>query len=72
MNEIRVEHGAPNDEELAAAIAVVTAALAQAQQEADSETGATISTWNRNRGMLRSPLTAGEGQWQASFRNGLR
>lgn len=72
MNEIRVEHGAPTDEELAAAIAVVTSALAQAQQEAESESGVATSTWNRNRGMLRSPLSAGEGQWQASFRNGLR
>ena len=67
-----MEHGAPSDEELAAAIAVVTSALAQAQAEAQAEPSGSASTWNRNRGMLRSAISAGEGQWQASFRNGLR
>ena len=72
MNEIRVERGAPTDEELAAAIAVVTAALAQAQKESQETSAQATSSWHRNAGLLRVPLSAGPGQWQASFRNGLR
>lgn len=72
MADIRVEHGAPNEEELAAAIAVVSAALAQAQEQAEATQRQPISSWNRNRGMMRSELSSGQGQWQASFRDGLR
>ena len=71
MTDIRVEHGAPSEEELAAAIAVVTAALAQAQEQAEASQTKPVSSWNRNRGMMRSELSAGQGQWQASFRDGL-
>ena len=70
--DIRVVRGAPTDEELAAAIAVVQAALAAAEEEAaKSAKRPTTSSWNRNHGMLRTPLQAGSGQWGASFKDGL-
>ena len=72
MNEIRVERGAPTEEELAAAIAVVTAALAEAEKNAAADGNSPTSNWSRNSGLLRAPLAAGPGQWQASYRNGLR
>jgi len=71
--DIRVVRGAPTDEELAAAIAVVQAALAAAEEAATkgAKSGSTRSSWNRNHGMLRSPLQVGPGQWSSSFMNGL-
>ena len=71
--DIQVVRGAPTDEELAAAIAVVQAALAAAEEEAakSAKRPATRSSWNRNHGMLRTPLQAGPGQWGASFTDGL-
>ena len=71
--DIRVVRGAPTDEELAAAIAVVRAAVAAAEAEAakKQETPTAHSTWNRNHGMFRGDVTAGAGQWQAALRNGL-
>ncbi len=71
--DIQVVRGAPTDEELAAAIAVVQAALAAAQEEAAklNKRKPAKSSWNRNHGMLRSTLEAGHGQWGASLQDGL-
>lgn len=72
LPEISVVRGAPTEEELAAAIAVVQAAIAQAEADSqDSVKPSSVSRWNRNHGMLRSTLVAGNGQWSASYRSGL-
>jgi hypothetical protein len=77
MNEnldIRVERGEPNSEELAAAIAVIQSLLAAAEAEAADASARkpnARSSWNRNHGLLRSPIQAGQGQWGAAIRAGL-
>ena len=71
--EFSVVHGNPTDEELAAAIAVVRAAVAAAELEAAkhaAEAG-NVSAWHLNASMLRGQLTPGTGQWRASLRRGL-
>ena len=71
--DIQVVRGAPNHDELAAAVAVVQAALAAAEAEAASHKGRkpAASSWNRNHGLLRTQLSAGSGQWSAAFLEGL-
>lgn len=76
MNEnldIRVEHGEPNSEELAAAVAVIQSMLASAAEEAADAAHLpnARSSWHRNNGLLRSPIQAGNGQWGAAIRAGL-
>lgn len=71
---LKVVAGNPSEEELAVVVAVLQAAAASASQTADaSNSGAKQSTsrWNRNPATLRSPITPGIGQWQASYRSGL-
>ena len=71
--EFSVVRGNPTDEELAAAIAVVQAAVAAAELEAAkhaAEAG-NVSAWHLNASMLRGQLTPGSGQWRASLRRGL-
>jgi len=71
--DIQVVRGAPNHDELAAAVAVVQAALAAAEAEAAAHKGRrpVASSWNRNHGMLRTQISAGQGQWSAAFLEGL-
>jgi hypothetical protein len=71
--DFSVVRGNPTDEELAAAIAVVQAALAAAEIEAaKAETAnANVSAWHLNASMLRGQVTPGAGQWRASLRRGL-
>jgi hypothetical protein len=71
--EFRVVRGNPTDEELAAALAVVQAALATAELEAAKKAAeaANVSAWHRNSSMLRGQITPGAGQWGASLRRGL-
>ena len=77
MNEnldIRVERGEPNSEELAAAITVIQSLLATAQAEAAEAATRkpnARSSWNRNHGLLRAPIQAGQGQWGAAIKAGL-
>jgi hypothetical protein len=68
---LRVEGGSPTPEELAAVVAVLTTALAEAEQEATKAAGESKSRWNRSDSMLRGTLTPGSGQWTASTRPGL-
>jgi hypothetical protein len=68
---IKLVRGNPSAEELAAAIAVVEAMIAEEQATAGSGRQQPKSTWNRNSVNLRGGLTPGFGQWKASFRDGL-
>ncbi len=76
MNEelsegIKLVRGNPTAEELAAAIAVVEAMLAEEQVAAAAGRQPPKSTWNRNSVNLRGGITPGFGQWKSSFRDGL-
>ncbi len=68
---LRVEGGSPTPEELAAVVAVLTAAVAEANEQAAKATSQPKSSWNRSDSMLRGGLTPGFGQWTASTRPGL-
>ena len=64
---LRVEAGEPNDEELAAVIAVLIQARKQ-QRRVQLEPH---SKWARNSSLLRQPLQPGNGQWRSSYSQGL-
>ena len=68
---LRVEGGNPTPEELAAVVAVLTAAVAEANEQAAKAIGQPRSSWNRSASMLRGTVTPGLRQWNASFRPGL-
>ena len=68
---LRVEGGSPTPEELAAVVAVLTAAVAEANEQAAKAISQPKSSWNRSDAMLRGGLTPGFGQWTASTRPGL-
>lgn len=67
---IKVERGNPSPEQLAAAIAVLTALAAEAAA-ASTGTKKTVSSWQRNHAQLRSPIVPGRRQWQAAYLAGL-
>jgi hypothetical protein len=71
--EFSVVRGNPTDEELAAAIAVLQAAVTAAELEAakHATSAANVSVWQLNASQLRGQLTPGAGQWRASLRRGL-
>ena len=68
---LRVESGSPTPEELAAVVAVLTAAVAETNEQAAKAISQPKSSWNRSDSMLRGGLTPGFGQWTASTRPGL-
>ena len=68
---LRVEGGNPTPEELAAVVAVLSAAVAEANEQAAKSLGQPRSSWNRSSSMLRGNITPGLRQWNASFRPGL-
>ena len=67
---IKVERGNPSAEQLAAAIAVLTALAAEAAA-ADTGTKKSTSTWQKNHAQLRGPIVPGRRQWQAAYLPGL-
>lgn len=69
-DQLRLVRGNPTAEELAAAIAVVQAAVAE-EQSKPAARRQPKSTWNRNTVNLRGSITPGFGQWSASYRDGL-
>lgn len=69
--QVKLVRGNPTPAELAASIAVVEAATAEAALQASANRAAPKSTWNRNSVNLRGGITPGFGQWKASFRDGL-
>jgi hypothetical protein len=61
--EISINAGNPSPTELAAVTAVITAALAELEE--DSRTSAArVSAWQRSQRAVRSPLTPGYGAWR--------
>jgi hypothetical protein len=70
-DQVKVVRGNPTATELAAAIAVVELAVAEAAAQARAERAAPKSTWNRNSVNLRGGITPGFGQWKTTFRDGL-
>lgn len=72
MSEFKVVSGNPTPEELAVVVAVLQAAVkVEHQERTGGHLRKTTSSWSRNVGMLRSPITPGPGQWRASVRAGL-
>ena len=71
QHPLKVEGGNPTPEELAAVVAVLTAAVAEANEQAAKAVRQPSSTWNRGSNMLRGGLNPGFGQWTASTRPGL-
>lgn len=68
---LKVVSGNPTRQELAVVIAVLQASQANAVTAQNAQKSEPTSGWNRNPGLLRSSLTPGQNQWQASFRSGL-
>jgi hypothetical protein len=59
---LRVVHGNPTDEELAALVAVVST-LGTPEED---PTPAPRSAWSSRRALVRTPLPHGPGAWRAS------
>ena len=63
--------GNPTAEELAVVVAVLQAASASAAANSNGVVLEPRSSWSRNAGLLRAPITPGFGQWRAAYRRGL-
>lgn len=68
---LQVVRGNPTEAELAMVIAVLNAAINDAEAAKAREPKQYRSTWGRNTAILRGSLTTGFGQWSASTRPGL-
>jgi len=68
---LKVVRGNPTDAELAAVIAILNAAINDAEAAKARAPKTYRSTWGRNSAILRGSLTPGFGQWSASTRPGL-
>ena len=62
---IRVTSGNPDDVELAAVTAVLTAALEELAAESGARQDAGPSAWERSQRALRTPLSPGNGAWRS-------
>lgn len=71
IDAIKLVRGNPTPDELAAAIAVVEAILAEEQAANSATRQQPKSTWNRNSVKLRSAINPGFGQWRATYHDGL-
>jgi thioredoxin-like negative regulator of GroEL len=68
---IKVVRGNPDDAELATVIAVLNAAINDAEAAKARAPKLYRSSWGKNSSMLRGNLVPGFGQWSASSRPGL-
>jgi acyl-CoA carboxylase epsilon subunit len=59
---LRVERGAPADDELAALVAVIGALSAASAAAAEQAR----APWSNRRALVRPPLSHGRGAWRAS------
>jgi hypothetical protein len=66
-----VLRGNPTPEELAVVVALLQAASASAAAGSTGTIAVPVSSWSRNFGLLRVPITPGYGQWRAAYRRGL-
>ena len=66
--DIKVRHGNPTPEEVAAVVAVVAAAVAAAPSRSGNNEGAASkrSGWTARERGVRTPLHPGPGGWRAS------
>jgi thioredoxin-like negative regulator of GroEL len=71
QSAIRVVRGSPTDAEIATVIAVLNAAMNDAESAKARAPKLYRSTWGRNSAILRGSLQPGFGQWSASSRPGL-
>jgi len=71
LQALNVVRGNPTDAELATVIAVLNAAINDAEAAKSKAPKNFRSTWGRNTAILRGSLTTGFGQWSASSRPGL-
>jgi thioredoxin-like negative regulator of GroEL len=71
QSAIRVVRGNPTDTEIATVIAVLNAAMNDAESAKARAPKLYRSTWGRNSAILRGSLQPGFGQWSASSRPGL-
>jgi hypothetical protein len=69
--ELKIVRGNPTDEELATVIAILNAAINDAEAAKARAPKSFKSSWGRNAAMLRGNLVPGFGQWSASSRPGL-
>ena len=68
---LNVVRGNPTDAELATVIAVLNAAIKDAEAAKAKAPKLFKSSWGRNNAILRGNVTPGFGQWSASTRPGL-
>lgn len=68
---LKVVRGNPTDAELATVIAILNAAINDAEAAKARAPKTYRSTWGRNSAMLRGSVVSGFGQWSASSRPGL-
>ena len=61
--DIRILHGSPDDEAVAALTAVVSAALEELAAEANREES-TVNAWAQSQRQLRGTLRPGAGAWR--------
>jgi len=61
---VRILRGAATQEEIAAVTAVLSAALVEEASRAEAVSSEYPSAWEQSRRTMRSPLTAGAGQWR--------
>lgn len=69
MSEVKIVHGQPSVEEIAAVVAVVAARAATAQA-AEGGRGRSYSGWTDRASALRPLPAAGPGAWRAALRQG--
>ena len=69
--ELSVVRGNPTAAELAAVIALLTQAREEELSHGSRVAGEPKSSWAKNLGVLRGPITPGIGQWNAAFWRGL-
>lgn len=71
QQSLGVVRGNPTEAELAMVIAVLNAAINDAEEAKARAPKYFRSTWGRNTAVLRGSVTPGFGQWSASSRPGL-
>jgi hypothetical protein len=63
--DVRVVAGQPTEEELAAALAVLNAAVAEQAANPEPIVVPDGRHWQRGNGFLRGPLAPGRGEWRS-------
>jgi hypothetical protein len=64
IDSVVVVAGEPNEEELAAVMAV----LMEARRDQRKNSPTAVSSWSKNNNMLRNGILVGNGQWGSSYK----